>query len=113
MMQGFYLLALRQARRRRRIALLFCAAALASVFFAARAGLAPAAAPVIAAAEPVPPYIAVSEGDRLIVTRGGETVLRTAIDTRTLPAADRAALAEGIELPDIASLARLLEDYGS
>lgn len=113
MMQGFYLLALRQARRRRRIALLFCAAALASVFFAARAGLAPAAAPVSAAAEPVPPYIAVSEGDRLVVTRGDETVLRTAIDTRTLPAADRAALAEGIELPDIASLARLLEDYGS
>ena len=45
--------------------------------------------------------------------RGGETVLRTAIDTRTLPEADREALADGIVLEDELALARLLEDYGS
>ena len=59
------------------------------------------------------PYIAQSVSDRLVVSRGGEIVLRTEIDVRTLPAADREALADGVVLPDAASLARLLEDYGS
>ena len=48
-----------------------------------------------------------------MVSHGGEVVLRTEIDTRTLPAADREALADGIVLTDAASLTKLLEDYGS
>lgn len=111
MLQGFYMLALQRARRQRRIALLFCAAALVSAFFAARAYFAPEAVPVSASVET--PYIAQSEGDRLVVAHGGEIVLRTAIDVRTLPAADREALADGIVLADAEALARLLEDYGS
>ena len=103
MLQGFYMLALQRARRQRRIALLFCAAALVSALFAARAYFAPEAVPAGALAE----------DGRLIVSRGGETVLRTAIDVRTLPAADREALADGIVLADAEALARLLEDYGS
>lgn len=111
MLQGFYMLALQRARRQRRIALLFCAAALVSALFAARAYFAPEAVPAGALAEE--PYVAQSEDGRLIVSRGGETVLRTAIDVRTLPAADREALADGIVLADAEALARLLEDYGS
>lgn len=111
MLQGFYMLALQRARRQRRIALLFCAAALVSALFAAHAYFAPEAVPAGALAEE--PYVAQSEDGRLIVSRGEETVLRTAIDVRTLPAADREALADGIVLADAEALARLLEDYGS
>lgn len=110
MMQGFYMLAMQRARRQRRIALAVCAAALVSAFFAARVWFAEPAVSVSASTEP---YVAQSEDGRLIVMRGGETVLRTAIDTRTLPEADREALADGIVLEDELALARLLEDYGS
>ena len=44
---------------------------------------------------------------------GGEVVIRTDIDIRTLPAADREALEQGILLSDTEALAKLLEDYGS
>ena len=59
------------------------------------------------------PYVAQIEDNLLVVSHGGEVVLRTEIDTRTLPAADREALADGIVLTDAASLTKLLEDYGS
>ena len=49
----------------------------------------------------------------MVVSRGGEIVIRTDIDVRTLPAADREALEDGILLSDAQALARLLEDYGS
>ena len=111
MLQGFYLLSLLFSRRQRRIAILFCIAALLSAFFAARAWFSDDAVPVSTTA--AAPYIAQSVSDRLVVSRGGEIVLRTEIDVRTLPAADREALADGVVLPDAASLARLLEDYGS
>lgn len=111
MLQGFYMLAMQRARRQRRIAILFCILALVSAFFAARAWFSDDAVPVSTAA--AAPYIAQSESDRLVVSRDGEIVLRTAIDVRSLPAADQQALADGIVLPDAASLARLLEDYGS
>lgn len=110
MMQGFYMLAMQRARRQRRIALAACALALAFALCAARVWLDEPAAPAAASAEP---YVAQSADGRLVVTRGGETVLRTAIDTRTLPQADREALADGIVLEDELALARLLEDYGS
>lgn len=110
MMQGFYMLALQRAKRQRRIALAACAAALISAFFAARVWFAAPAVSVAASAEP---YVAQSEDGRLVVTRGGETVLRTGIDVRTLPSADRDALSDGIVLEDELALARLLEDYGS
>ena len=48
-----------------------------------------------------------------MISRGGEVVIRTEIDTRTLPAADRDALEEGVVLADTEALAKLLEDYGS
>ena len=85
MMQGFYMLALQRARRQRRIALAACAAALISAFFAARVWFAAPAMPAAASAEP---YVALSENGQLVVLRGGEIVLRTAIDTRTLPQAE-------------------------
>ena len=110
MLQGFYMLALQQARRRRRIALLACTAAVLSAFFAARAYFTPAAVPVSAAQAP---YVAQSEGGRLVISHDGEVVMRTDIDTRALPAADREALEQGILLSDTEALAKLLEDYGS
>lgn len=110
MMQGFYMLAMQRAKRQKRIALLACAAALASAFFAARAWFAAPAVPASAAALP---YIAQSVDNRVVISRGGETILRTEIDVRTLPTADRDALAQGVALADEQALARLLEDYGS
>ena len=110
MLQGFYMLAMQRARRQRRIALLACAAALLSAFFAARAYFTPAAVPVSVSEAP---SVAQIEDNLLVVSHGGEVVLRTEIDTRTLPAADREALADGIVLTDAASLTKLLEDYGS
>ena len=109
MMQGFYVLAMQQARRRMRIAVPFCLAAAASLVLAGRALLSPSAVPASAAVS----YTVRSEQDRLFVRQSDGTVLRTAIDTRTLPAADREALREGIILDDADELARLLEDYSS
>lgn len=110
MMQGFYMLAMQRAKRQRRIALLACGAALVSAFFAARVWFAEPAVTATASAEP---YVAQSSEGRLVVTRGGEIVIRTDIDVRSLPSADREALEDGILLPDAQSLARLLEDYSS
>lgn len=109
MMQGFYVLAMQQARRRMRIAVPFCLAAAASLVLAGRALLSPSAVPASAAVS----YTVRSEQDRLIIRQSDGTVLRTAIDTRTLPAADREALREGIILDNADELARLLEDYSS
>ena len=109
MMQGFYVLAMQQARRRMRIAVPFCLAAAASLVLAGRALLSPSAIPASAAVS----YTVRSEQDRLIIRQSDGTVLRTAIDTRTLPAADREALREGIILDNADELARLLEDYSS
>lgn len=109
-MQGFYMLAMLRAKRQRRIALAACAAALISAFFAARVWF---STPVVPASTTELPYIAQAEEGRLVVSRGGEIVIRTDIDVRTLPAADREALADGIVLADAEALARLLEDYGS
>ena len=110
MLQGFYMLALQRARRQRRIAALACIAALLSVFFATRTYFTPAAMPVSTAEIP---YVAQTEDHLLVISRGGEVVIRTEIDTRTLPAADRDALEEGVVLADAEALAKLLEDYGS
>lgn len=111
MMQGFYLLTMQRLKRRRRIAAFACAAALACAGFAVHARL--TVPPAIQTAGADLPYVAHSEDGRLLISRGGETLLRTEIDTRTLPAADQTALAQGITLSDAAALARLLEDYGS
>ena len=110
MMQGFYMLAMLRAKRQRRIALLACAAALISAFFAARGWF---SAPAVPARTPELAYVAEGEDGRLVVSRGGEIVIRTDIDIRTLPSADREALEDGILLSDAQALARLLEDYGS
>lgn len=110
MMQGFYMLAIQRAKRQRRIALLACGTALISAFLAARAWF---SAPAIPASTTELPYVAQSEDDRLVVSRGGEVVIRTDIDVRALPSADREALEQGILLSDEQALARLLEDYGS
>ena len=110
-MQGFYLLAMQRARRRARILLGVCTLALVCAFYAARTFIAPQAVAVSAAQ--AGPYTAFVEDGRLAVSQNGETVLRTGIDVRTLPQSEQEALARGILLPDAASLARLLEDYGS
>ncbi|MCI7124651.1 MAG: hypothetical protein MR935_00385 [Agathobaculum sp.] len=112
MMQGFYILAMRRARRQRRIALLACALALCCALGAAYAWLAQPR-PAVPAAATGEPYVARSEGGAVVVSRGGRTVIRTDIDVRVLPQADREALSRGISLPDAEALAKLLEDYGS
>lgn len=111
MMQGFYMLAMQQLKRRRRIALAACAAALIFTFFAARAWF----TAVPAHSEQAVPvsYTAVSEDGRLTVYRDGALLMRTEIDTRSLPQADRDALNRGVILSDAEALAKLLEDYGS
>lgn len=110
MMQGFYMLAMQRARRQMRLALVACAAALICAFFALRSYFTPVSVP--ANADPAP-YIAYNDEGRVTVSRGGEVVIRTEIDTRSLPQSDRAALDQGIELPDAQALAKLLENYGS
>lgn len=111
MMQGFYMLAMQQFRRRKRIALAACAAALIFTFFAARAWFTTVPA---MDEQPIPAsYTAVSEGGLLTVYRDGALLMRTEIDTRSLPQADRDALEKGVTLPDAEALAKLLEDYGS
>ncbi len=110
MMQGFYMLALQRARRQMRLALVACALALICAFFALRSYFSPVSVP--ANADPVP-YIAYNDGGHITVSRGGEIIIRTEIDTRSLPQSDREALEHGIALSDAQALAKLLEDYGS
>ena len=99
MMQGFYLLAMQQARRRTQLAVLACLAAMISLVLAGRALLASPAVPASAAIS----YTVQSEG----------SILRTGIDTRTLPSAEQQALADGITLDNAEELTRLLENYSS
>lgn len=109
MMQGFYLLAMQQARRRTQFAALACLAAMISLVLAGRALLG----------------FAGRSGERIDYLYGAErkrpachpqsdgSVLRTGIDTRTLPSAEQQALADGITLDNAEELARLLENYSS
>ena len=94
MMQGFYLLAMQQARRRTLLAALACIAALISIVLAGRALLSAPAVPASAAIS----YTVQSENDRLVIRQSDGSVLRTGIDTRTLPSAEQQALADGITL---------------
>ena len=105
MMQGFYLLAMQQARRRTLLAALACLAAMISLVLAGRALLSAPAVPASAAIS----YTVQSENDR----QSDGSVLRTGIDTRTLPSAEQQALADGITLDNAEELARLLENYSS
>ena len=98
MMQGFYLLAMQQARRRTLLAVL-----------AGRALLSAPAVPVSVAIS----YTVQSENDRLVIRQSDGSVLRTGIDTRTLPSAEQQALSDGITLDNAEELARLLENYSS
>ena len=106
MMQGFYLLAMQQARRRTLLAALACIAALISIVLAGRALLSAPAVPASAAIS----YTVQSENDRLVIRQSDGSVLRTGIDTRTLPSAEQQALADGITLDNAEELARLLEN---
>ena len=92
MMQGFYLLAMQQARRRTLLAALACLAAMISLVLAGRALLSAPAVPASAAIS----YTVQSENDRLVIRQSDGSVLRTGIDTRTLPSAEQQALADGI-----------------
>ena len=58
-------------------------------------------------------YTAKSVGNQVVIYETGRSdpVLMTGIDIRTLPEADRQALADGIRLQDATALAHLLEDY--
>ena len=94
MMQGFYLLAMQQARRRTQFAALACLAAMISLVLAGRALLASPAVPASASIT----YTVQSENDRLVIRQSDGSVLRTGIDTRTLPSAEQQALADGITL---------------
>ena len=98
MMQGFYLLAMQQARRRTQLAAL--------------AGRALLASPAVPASASIT-YTVQSENDRLVIRQSDGSVLRTGIDTRTLPSAEQQALADGITLDNAEELARLLENYSS
>lgn len=62
-----------------------------------------------------PLYYAALTGEQVTIYLAGreEPVLITDIDARTLPDADRAALAAGIPLDGMEAVQRLLEDYGS
>ena len=109
MMQGFYLLAMQQARRRTQLAVLACLAAMISLVLAGRALLASPAVPASAAIS----YTVQSENDRLVIRQSDGSVLRTGIDTRTLPSDEQQALADGITLDNAEELTRLLENYSS
>ena len=93
MLQGFFLLARRQARQRAAALLIFLLLAAVMLVLAVRAVRAPAAVPADAASQ------------------NGEVILTTAIDVRTLPSADREALRRGITLESETELTQLLEDY--
>ena len=97
MMQGFYLLAMQRARRRAAIAALSCLCAAASLILAVQVRTEPAAIPAGGSVS----YTVRSEKNRLIVRQSDGSVLRTAIDTRSLPAADQNMLREGIVLNKI------------
>ncbi len=110
MMRGFYVLAIREKRKKCALVLAGVAAA-ASLFFAVRTCKAPEA--VAASVPQNEPYVAMSDDGRLVVTRGGELVVETNIDVRSLPEHDRVQLEQGITVADSKALAHLLEDYGS
>ena len=103
------LLAMQQARRRTLLAALACLAAMISLVLAGRALLPTPAVPASAAIS----YTVQSENDRLVIRQSDGSVLRTGIDTRTLPSAEQQALADGITLDNAEELARLLENYSS
>ena len=96
MIQGFFLLARRQARQRAAALLIFLLLAAVMLVLAVRAVRVPAAVPADAAS-----LVAGTDG----------THLTTAIDVRTLPSADREALRRGITLQSETELTQLLEDY--
>ena len=100
---------MQQARRRTLLAALACIAALISIVLAGRALLSAPAVPASAAIS----YTVQSENDRLVIRQSDGSVLRTGIDTRTLPSAEQQALADGITLDNAEELARLLENYSS
>lgn len=111
MMQGFYLLTMRRMRRQKRIACAALVFALASAAFAGKTFF--TAAPAMTATAG---YVATTEDNRLVIYPAGgadEPLLRTAIDTRTLPQSEQDALRLGVPLSDAEALAKLLEDYGS
>ncbi len=115
MMRGFYLLAMRK-RRQKRFAAAACVLAALSAFFAVGTygksqEEVDAPLPVSAAGTEPETFVALNKEGRVVVFRGNELVMRTGIDVRTLPEADRVKLDEGITLYSEESLARLLEDY--
>ena len=71
MMQGFYLLAMQQARRRTLLAALACLAAMISLVLAGRALLASPAVPASASIT----YTVQSENDRLVIRQSDGSVL--------------------------------------
>ena len=84
--------------------------------FAFRYGAQPpaylAAGAETAASEPL--YLLRAQGDHLeLICREGAPRVISAIDPRTLPPHDQAALAEGIALESDAALEELLQDYSS
>jgi len=106
MLQGFFLLARRQARQRAAALLIFLLLAAVMLVLAVRAVRAPAAVP--AAAAPLVPRTA---GPPPTISPHGAGILTTAPDVRTLPSADREALRRGITLESETELTQLLEDY--
>ena len=70
MMQGFYLLAMQQARRRTLLAALACLAAMISLVLAGRALLSAPAVPASAAIS----YTVQSENDRLVIRQSDGSV---------------------------------------
>ena len=91
------------------LAVLACLAAMISLVLAGRALLASPAVPASAEIS----YTVQSENDRLVIRQSDGSVLRTGIDTRTLPSAEQQALADGITLDNAEELTRLLENYSS
>lgn len=73
----------------------------------------PETAAAAAPADTGPGYYAALSDNHIVIYLNGraEPVLVTDIDARTLPDADREQLAQGIPLPDAASVNQLLEDY--
>ena len=106
MLQGFFLLARRQARQRAAALLIFLLLAAVMLVLAVRAVRAPAAVPADAAS-----LVAGTDGTHLTISQNGEVILTTAIDVRTLPSADREALRRGITLRSDTELTQLLVDY--
>ncbi len=88
MMQGFYLLAMQQARRRTLLAALACLSRRSSLLSAPRRTLAGRA---LLSRLPFC-YTVQSENDRLVIRQRRWLGLRTGIDTRTLPSAEQQAL---------------------